>query len=130
MNTLLTEQDSLLPTISLRSRSYDVQFTAYVNAYVVSEHRQWMKQGFHNWYSLWYLSLVAARGQGTTLQALYSALVNNSPKEISLEGIGNVALGNKREDLIDAGYSTHWNYEQAEIVLPGGGRALHGILEP
>lgn len=75
---------------------------------------------------LWYLSLVGARGQGTTLRALWANLVSNRARSVWLEGVGSVALGQHRLDLAQLGYPIHWNYRQA-VVTPG--REIQGILE-
>ncbi len=75
---------------------------------------------------LWYLSLVGARGHGTTMRALWANLVSNRAHGVWLEGVGSVALGHHRLDLAQLGYPIHWTYRQA-VVPPG--RDVQGVLE-
>lgn len=75
---------------------------------------------------LWYLSLVGAHGQGTSLRALWANLVSNHNRAVWLEGIGSVTLGHNRLDLGGLGYPIHWSYRQT--VLPPS-RDVHGVLE-
>ncbi|MEO7075868.1 MAG: hypothetical protein ABI068_11255, partial [Ktedonobacterales bacterium] len=75
---------------------------------------------------LWYLSLVAPRGQGTTLRALWANLVSNRDRSVWLEGVGGVALGQHRLDLTALGYPIHWTYRQA--VIPPS-RDVQSVLE-
>ncbi len=75
---------------------------------------------------LWYLSLVGARGHGTTMRALWANLVSNRAHGVWLEGVGSVALGHHRLDLARLGYPIHWTYRQA-VVPPG--RDVQGVLE-
>jgi len=75
---------------------------------------------------LWYLSLVAPRGQGTTLRALWANLVSNRDRSVWLEGVGSVALGQHRLDLTTLGYPIHWTYRQA-LIPPS--RDVQSVLE-
>lgn len=81
---------------------------------------------------LWYLSLVAPRGHGTTLRAIWANLVGNTHHAVWLEGVGMVALGHQRLDLSGPGgsgglgYPLHWTYRQ--VVIPPG-RDVQGVLE-
>lgn len=75
---------------------------------------------------LWYLSLVAPRGQGTTLRALWANLVSNRERSVWLEGVGSVALGHHRLDLTTLGYPIHWTYRQA-LIPPS--RDVQSVLE-
>ncbi len=75
---------------------------------------------------LWYLSLVAPRGQGTTLRALWANLVSNRERSVWLEDVGSVALGQHRLDLTTLGYPIHWTYRQA--VIPPS-RDVQSVLE-
>ncbi|HEX8727333.1 MAG TPA: hypothetical protein VF739_01845 [Ktedonobacterales bacterium] len=81
---------------------------------------------------LWYLSLVAPRGHGTTLRAIWANLVGNTHHAVWLEGVGMVALGHQRLDLSGPGgsgglgYPLHWTYRQA--VIPPS-RDVQGVLE-
>src|SRR5579875_2347399 len=36
---------------------------------------------------------------------------------LHLKGIGEVVLGNQREDLLDQGYATHWHYTQQPVAI-------------
>lgn len=75
---------------------------------------------------VWYLSLVGARGQGTSLRAVWANLVSNHNRAVWLEGIGSVTLGHNRFDLTNLGYPIHWTYRQA--VIPPS-RDVQGVLE-
>ena len=81
---------------------------------------------------LWYLSLVAPRGHGTTLRAIWANLVGNTHHAVWLEGVGMVALGHQRLDLSSPsgsgglGYPLHWTYRHA--VIPPS-RDVQGVLE-
>lgn len=81
---------------------------------------------------LWYLSLVAPRGHGTTLRAIWANLVGTTHHAVWLEGVGMVALGHQRLGLSGPsgsgglGYPLHWTYRQA--VIPPG-RDVQGVLE-
>lgn len=75
---------------------------------------------------LWYLSLVGARGQGTSLRAVWANLVSNHSRAVWLEGVGSVTLGHSRLDLAGLGYPIHWTYRQA--VIPPS-RDVQGVLE-
>lgn len=75
---------------------------------------------------LWYLSLTGARGQGTTLRALWANLVSNRARGVWLEGVGSVALGQHRLDLAQLGYPIHWTFRQGVV---GPGREMQGVLE-
>jgi hypothetical protein len=145
-------EQSTLPQLQLRDRKGALQCSAYVNAFAVTSQPGWYARPNGNGRSralasgLWYLSLLGAPGTGTTLQALYGgATENNVSHTLYLEGVGEVALGNQREDLIAQGYATHWNYLQQPVVLappvgdgvqqsvethPKALRGVHGILEP
>ncbi len=81
---------------------------------------------------LWYLSLVAPRGHGTTLRAIWANLVGTTHHAVWLEGVGMVALGHQRLDLSGSsgsgglGYPLHWTYRQG--VIPPS-RDVQGVLE-
>ena len=119
----LVEQTTL-PKISVRSQS-GTTVSAYVNAYVVGKRPQGLTNGTVRT-PLYYLSLVAMRGEGTTLQAIYSTLVSTHLRDVHLEGVGDVALAHHQRSLASNGYTIHWNYEQAEIQPT---RDLHGVVE-
>lgn len=82
---------------------------------------------------LWYLSLVAPRGHGTTLRAIWANLVGNTRHAVWLEGVGMVALGHQRLDLNGSasetgglGYPIHWTYRQAPVPPS---RDVQAVLE-
>lgn len=75
---------------------------------------------------LYYLSLVAMHGQGTTLQGIFARLVSTHSKDVSIEGIGDVMLAHHQSSIADSGYTLHWNFEQEE-VLPT--HDLHAVIE-
>ena len=102
-----------LPKISVKGKNKEAQFEAYVNAYIVGKQKIIVNSTFA--YPLYYLSLVAMRGQGTVLQGIFAQLVSTHVRNISLEGIGDVVLAHHRSDLSSCGYTLHWTFEQAEI---------------
>ena len=133
--TPITAEGATLPVIRAAG------FEARVNAFVVGQTRRTVPQSNSAGQTadrdrspgcpgaaadLWYLSLVGARGQGTTLRALWANLVSNRAHSVWLEGVGSVALGQHRLDLAQLGYPIHWTYRQG-VVAPG--REMQGILE-
>ena len=124
-NTLhsLVEHSSL-PMITVKARGGTAQLQAYVNAYIVGRDQAFMHG--HWGTPLYYLSLVAMKGQGTTLQGIFARLVSTHSKDVSIEGIGDVALAHHQSSLAECGYTLHWNFEQAE-VLPN--HDLHAVIE-
>lgn len=121
--SLLVEETSL-PRITVSARGGEAQLQAYVNAYIVGEQKVFMNGTWAT--PLFYLSLVAMRGQGTTLQGIFARLTSMHPKGITLEGVGEIALAHHQSSLSACGYTLHWNFEQAE-VLPT--HDLHGVIE-
>jgi hypothetical protein len=134
--TPITADSATLPVIRAAG------FEARVNAFVVGQTRRAMPQSNLAGQTadrdrspgcpgaaadLWYLSLVGAHGQSTTLRALWANLVSNRAHSVWLEGVGSVALGQHRLDLAQLGYPIHWTYRQG-VVAPG--REVQGILEP
>jgi len=117
-------EETTLPQISVRVNGLPT-FRAYVNAYVVGSKRVLLTNGTART-PLYYLSLVARRGEGTTLQGIFSTLVSTHLKEVTLEGVGEVALAHHQLRLTNLGYTLHWNFEQAE-VQPS--RDLHAVIE-
>lgn len=133
--TPITADGATLPVI--RAAGFEVR----VNAFVVGQTRRAVPQSNSAGQTadrdlspgcpgaaadLWYLSLVGARGQSTTLRALWANLVSNRAHSVWLEGVGSVALGQHRLDLAQLGYPIHWTYRQG-VVAPG--REVQGILE-
>ncbi len=119
----LVEQTSL-PKIAVHGKSNEPQIEVYVNAYVVGHQPELMN---NRWaYPLYYLSCIAQRGQGTTLQGLFARLVSLHSRGATLQGVGEVMLAHRQSRLADCGYPIHWNFEQAE-VLPN--RDLHAVIE-
>lgn len=151
-------EQATLPQVQLRDKKGTIQCSAYVNAFAVTHQKTWYARPNGSGKSrrqargLWYLSLLGEPGTGTTLQALYGgATENNAAHTLYLEGIGEVVLGNHREDLVDQGYGTHWNYTQQPLVITPHSwslpatekeqsqderpkrraiRGIHGLLEP
>lgn len=122
--TLSLVERTSLPKIIVKARGGATQMEAYVNAYIVGEQNNLMNG---NWARpLYYLSLVGMRGQGTTLQGIFARLVSIHSKDVSIEGIGDVALAHHRPALTDCGYSLHWNFEQAEVAPH---HDLHAVIE-
>ena len=88
--TLSMVEQTTLPKISVRSNS-GTKFQAYVNAYVVGDKPRILTNGTVKT-PLYYLSLVAMRGEGTTLQGIFSTLVSTHLRDVHLEQVGDVAL--------------------------------------
>src|SRR5579859_261892 len=99
------EQTSL-PRITVSARGGDAQIQAYVNSYIVGEQNVFMNGAWA--IPLYYLSLVAMRGQGTTLQGIFARLTSMHPKGITLDGVGEVALAHHQSSLSACGYTLHW----------------------
>ncbi|HEX2348425.1 MAG TPA: hypothetical protein VHI51_08320 [Ktedonobacterales bacterium] len=134
----ITAEGATLPVIRAAG------FEARVNAYIVgaTEHARRQTPGSGNAVpasrspdcsggatDLWYLSLVAPRGHGTTLRAIWANLVSNTHHAVWLEGVGMVALGHQRLDFSGSaglGYPIHWTYRQA-VVPPS--REVQAVLE-
>src|SRR5579884_939403 len=114
-----------LPKLTVQARGGEPQFDAYVNAYVIGQQPAILPGG-HRATPLYYLSLVAQRGQGTTVQGVFARLVSVHSRDVSLSGVGVVTLARNVEPLSTCGYSLHWNFEQAEI-LPT--HDLHAVIE-
>jgi hypothetical protein len=117
-------EETTLPKIVVKARGGEPQFEAYVNAYIVGPKPTFMKD--HSATPLYYLSMVAMKGQGSILQGVFARLVSTHTRDVSLEGIGEVALAHHQMRLADVGYTLHWNFEQAE-VLPT--HDLHAVVE-
>ena len=96
-------------------------FQAYVVAYVVGTTRSPMTSG--QWLRpLYYVSLIAAKGQGTTLQGLWATLVGSS--RLWLSDVGQVALASQQASLAEQ--ECRWHSTQR--VLDTG--HLHVVIEP
>jgi hypothetical protein len=120
---LLVEQTSL-PKIAVRGKNNEPQIEVYVNASIVGEQPELMN---NRWaYPLYYLSCIAQRGQGTTLQGLFARLVSPHSRGATLQGVGEVMLAHRQSRLADCGYPIHWNFEQAEVAP---NRDLHAVIE-
>jgi hypothetical protein len=119
----LIEQTSL-PKITVRGKNNEPQIEVYANAYVVGSQPELMN---NRWaYPLYYLSCVAQRGQGTTLQGLFARLVSPHSRGATLHGVGEVMLAHRQSRISDCGYPIHWNFEQAEVAP---NRDLHAVIE-
>ena len=118
-------EQTTLPKIRVKARNGAPQLEAYVNAYVVGDRDMALSSG-RRATPLYYLSLVAMRGQGTTLQGIFSRLVSTHTRDVEIEGIGAVALAHHQLRLASLGYTLHWNYEQVEIA---SSRDLHAVIE-
>ncbi|MBA2391978.1 MAG: hypothetical protein H0V70_04455, partial [Ktedonobacteraceae bacterium] len=122
--TSLVEQTAL-PKITVRGKSNEALIEAYVNAYVVGKEPELLTNGKRAT-PLYYLSLVAQHGQGTTLQAIFARLVNIHSHGAILDGIGEVFLAHHRQRIAACGYPIHWNFEQGEVQPE---RDLHAVIE-
>src|SRR5450432_3070241 len=128
--TLTTQEASLveqttLPKLTVRGKSNEALMEAYVNAYVVGKESELLANGKRAT-PLYYLSLVAQHGQGTTLQAIFARLVNIHSRGATLDGVGEVFLAHHRKRIAACGYTVHWNFEQAEVQPE---RDLHAVIE-
>jgi hypothetical protein len=115
---------SSLPKVTISARGGIPQLHAFVNAYIVGRQATLMNG---NWARpLYYLSLVAMHGQGTTLQGVFARLVSTHSKDVSIEGVGDVVLAHHQASIADSGYTLHWNFEQEEVVPT---HDLHAVIE-
>jgi hypothetical protein len=127
---IMTQEASLveqttLPKISVSGKSNEALMEAYVNAYVVGTEKEQLTNGKLAT-PLYYLSLVAQHGQGTTLQAIFARLVNIHSRGATIDGVGDVFLAHHRRQIAACGYTVHWNFEQAEVQPE---RDLHAVIE-
>ena len=118
-----TEQMPTLPMLTVKQKGQDGMH-AYVTAYVVGTKRELMTDGQAR-VPLYYLSMIGASGQGTTLRGLFASLASQRLGDGLLDGVGSVALAHHQHHLAALG-RWHWQYDQ--VVLPAGA-GLHGILE-
>jgi hypothetical protein len=118
-----TEQMPTLPMLTVKQKGQDGMH-AYVTAYVVGTKRELMADGQAR-VPLYYLSMIGASGQGTTLRGLFASLASQRLSDGLLDGVGKVALAHHQQPLASLG-RWHWQYDQ--VVLPAGA-GLHGILE-
>jgi hypothetical protein len=96
----LVEQ-TRLPKIAVRGKNNEPQIDVYVNAYVVGYQPELMN---NRWaYPLYYLSCIAQRGQGTTLQGLFARLVSPHSRGATLQGVGEVMLAHRQSRLDSCG---------------------------
>src|SRR5579883_3369389 len=77
-----------LPRITVQSRG-GARYSAYVQASIAGPTE--LVKGRRTT-SLFSLSLVAMRGQGALLRGIWSGLVANHVEEITIDGLGHVAL--------------------------------------
>ncbi|GCE32019.1 hypothetical protein KDA_75030 [Dictyobacter alpinus] len=106
----LVEQTHL-PRILVRVKGA-VKYYAYVNCYIAGPKFRFQGTDVT---PLYYLSLVAMRGQGTILDGIWSALTASNPYDVYLDGVGTVVLAHRRPDSAALGYTLHWNYRQADL---------------
>jgi hypothetical protein len=93
----LVEQTTL-PKLTVLGKSNEALMEAYVNAYVVGKEPEQLANGKRAT-PLYYLSLVAQHGQGTTLQAIFARLVTIHSRGATLDGVGDVFLAHHRQRL-------------------------------
>lgn len=113
-----------LPRITVRGKGGKALYHAYVHGYIAGPK---CRLGGVQVVPLYYLSLVAARGQGTVLQGIWSAMCSTKPADVYLDTVGTVVLAHHSPSLASLGYTLHWNYTQAETDELE--RDLHGIIE-
>src|SRR5947199_10193948 len=109
-----------LPRILVRVKGA-VKYYDYVNGYIAGPKFRFQDV---NVTPIYYLSLVAMRGQGTTLDGIWSALTANNVYDVYLDGVGTVVLAHRGLES-QLGYKIHWNYSQTE--LPN--QDLHRVIE-
>src|SRR5260370_3872860 len=103
----LVEQ-TRLPKIAVRGKNNEPQIDVYANAYVVGYQPELMN---NRWaHPLYYLSCIAQRGQGTTLQGLFARLVSPHSRGATLQGVGEVMLAHRQSRLDTCGYTIHCNF--------------------
>ena len=99
-------------------------FQAYTNICIVSSKPYIMKDNSRR-RELYYLSMFGPKGSGTSLNAIFAALVNASAiRDVYIEDIGYVALVHKSGRLPD--FTPSWSCEFAEF---GTNRAIHAVVE-
>lgn len=99
-------------------------FQCYTNLFVVSKERYSMKDDSKR-RELYYLSLFGPKGSGTSLSAIFAALVNSSViREVYIEDIGPIALAHKSGRFPE--FTPSWSMEISEF---GVNKALHAVIE-
>lgn len=118
----LVERTSL-PRILVRQKGL-IRSYAYVNGAIYGP-----KFRYHgaDVVPLYYLSFVAMGGHGTTVDSIWSALVDDHPQDVYLETIGTVALAHRHPALASLGYTIHWNTTATEIE--GSDHDQHVVIE-
>lgn len=110
---------TMLPRILVRGKG-QVRYHAYVHSYVIGP-KTYVKGVEVS--PLYYLSLVAMRGEGTIVQGIWSSLIANVPQDVYIEGVGTVVLAHHQHTNLR--YTLHWNYHLTE--LPS--QDLHVVIE-
>ncbi|HVU70042.1 MAG TPA: hypothetical protein VHD63_23120 [Ktedonobacteraceae bacterium] len=108
-----------LPRIIVQSRG-GARYSAYVQAYIAGPAE--VIKGRRTT-ALFSLSLEAMRGQGALLRGIWSGLVASHVEEITIDGLGHVALA--QHVLSTLRYPLYWNYYQQ--TMDDG--SLHALIE-
>lgn len=108
-----------LPRIVVQSRG-GTRYSAYVQAYIAGPGE--VIKGRRTT-ALFSLSLEAMRGQGALLRGIWSGLVASHVEEITIDGLGHVALAH--HILSTLRYQLHWHYSQQ--TMDDG--SLHALIE-
>ncbi len=69
-------------------------------------------------------------GSGTTVNAVWAALMDRKPHLCVLEGVGRIALWHKRADLADLGYRIAWRRRHKVLHTSHGMKVVHLVTEP
>jgi hypothetical protein len=138
LSSLPASSKNVMPSVEhitlplLRAYHPQGMITAYVKTAVTSKTREWhLDQAgiLHQLISVWALELLVPTGQASSLEAIFATHINPTIRTISIEGIGNVSLGNRRRDLLEAGTVVHWNYEQMRGTDESGQGFVQAIIE-
>ncbi|HEU5366894.1 MAG TPA: hypothetical protein VFU69_00455 [Ktedonobacterales bacterium] len=134
--TILLTDDAALPLISAAGAKVNV------NAYVAGKTYSYCLPGTRPTSpgcvnletDLWYLSLEAPRGAGTSLRAIWANLVAHPPRSLWLEdpfqpiskGV-SVMLGRHRADIKKLGWRPRYRFDTHPIGASG---SLHALVDP
>lgn len=69
-------------------------------------------------------------GSGTTVNAVWAALMDRQPHLTVLDDVGQVHLWQKRADLHDLGYRIAWRRRHKVVQIAHGMKVIHLVTEP
>jgi hypothetical protein len=77
-----------------------------------------------------YIVHVSLIGSGTTVNAVWAAMMDRKPHLCELEGVGSVQLWQKRPELADLGYRIAWRRRHKVVQIEHGMKIVHLVTEP